>query len=64
MLTYSAKSVLLKKGDNEVFAGFTGQSLTTLCKAGTGGRPAAVPASSVLSLPIVLFIVSLVLSIS
>jgi hypothetical protein len=65
LLTYSAKTVLIEKGDGEVFAGFAGQALSPPgCKAGTNsGRPAGVPASLVFSLLIVLFLVSLVLSI-
>jgi hypothetical protein len=64
-LTHPARSVLIEPGDNEVFAGFTRESLKIAgCKAGTsGGRPAGA-SSIVLSLPIVLFPVSLVLSIS
>jgi hypothetical protein len=63
-LTQAVKSVLLEKGDGEVFAAFSGQFLKTSgCKAGTdGGRLAGVP-SLVFSLLIVLFLVSLVLSI-
>jgi hypothetical protein len=63
-LTLGVKSVLLKKGDGEVFAAFSGQFLKTSgCKAGTDSGRLAGVSSLVFSLLIVLFLVSLVLSI-